>query len=329
MAAPKLLLPDEYVRTATRHINQAKEFISFVSMIVTDDHRTDVLIDALAAAAKRGVRVEVAADVFTFGEFGGHLKPLKYYSEKSRQAANMAKELKESGVKFTWVGRFSASPVSGRNHMKCLVVDDTVYSFGGINMDDASLDHTDYMFEFVDRQLAMELRDDISRIIEADSKHFAYRSHEFTHGKKTSILIDGGLQADSIIYRRACQLAKDAKEILFVSQYCPTGKLSRLMKRTKTKLYFNNPKRTNNRINAGLIRFNMLISGNKTRYRHKPYLHSKFIIFTMNDGRKIALSGSHNFTYIGVLFGTREIALQTEDAKIIKQLEKFYNDHVK
>jgi cardiolipin synthase len=329
MSAPKLLLPDEYVPTATKHINQAKESISLVSMIVTDDHRTDVLIDALASAAKRGVRVEVAADIFTFGEFGGHLKPLKYYSEKSRQTAHMAKELRENGVKFTWVGRFSASPFSGRNHMKCLVIDDTVYSFGGINMDDASLDHTDYMFEVTDRQLAMELRDDIGRIIEADSKNFAYRSHEFSFGKKSIVLIDGGLQTDSIIYRRACRLAKDAKEILFVSQYCPTGRLSRLMKRTKSKLYFNNPKRTNNRINAALIRFNMLVSGNKTRYRRTPYLHSKFMIFTMHDGRKIALTGSHNFTYIGVLFGTREIALQTEDPKIIKQLEKFYTEHVK
>lgn len=329
MNTPKLLLPDDYVKTATKQIAKAKHHIAFVSMIVTDDHRTDQLIDALVAAAQRGVRVEVAADTFTFGEFGGHLKPLKYYSEQSRHAKKMSKELKKAGAKFTWVGRFSTAPFSGRNHMKCLVVDDIVYSFGGINMDSASLGNVDYMFEIKDKQLALELRDDIARIIEADGKNFAYRSHEFSFGKLSKVLIDGGLQTDSIIYRRACQLAKDAGEILFVSQYCPTNKLSRIMKQKNARLYFNSPKRANNGFNGALIRINMFFSGNKSLYTKNSYLHAKFIIFTMPDGNKIALTGSHNFTYIGVLTGTREIALETENPKIITQLEDFFKKHVK
>jgi len=329
MNVPKLLLPDEYVKIATQRITNAKHHISSVSMIVADDNRTDELIDALIAAAERGIRVEVAADTFTFGEFGGHLKPFKYYSEQSRRVSKMAKELTTAGAKFTWVGRFSAAPFSGRNHMKCLVVDDVVYSFGGVNMDSASFINTDYMFEVKDEQLALELRDDIARIVEADGKNFAYRSHEFSFGAQSKILIDGGLQTDSIIYRRACQLAKEADEILFVSQYCPANKLSRLMKRKKTRLYFNSPKRANNKFNAALIGINMFFSGNKSLYTRKPYLHAKFVIFTMPDGKKIALTGSHNFTYVGVLFGTREIALQTEDKKIIKQLESFFEKHVK
>lgn len=329
MNVPKLLLPDEYLRAATKRINNAKDHIALVSMIVADDQQTDELIDALVAAAQRGVRVEVAADTFTFGEFGGHLKPLKYYSEQSRHAKKMSKELTAAGAKFTWVGRFSAVPFSGRNHMKCLAVDDTVYSFGGVNMDSASIRNTDYMFEINDPQLALELRDDIARIVEADGKNFAYRSHEFSFGKMSKVLIDGGLQTDSIIYRRACKLAREADEILFVSQYCPTGKLSRLMKKKNSRLYFNSPKRANNGFNAALIRLNMFLSSNQSYYSRNPYLHAKFIIFTMKNGHKIALTGSHNFAYISVLFGTREIALETENPKIIKQLESFFERHVK
>lgn len=329
MTTSKLLLPDDYVKAATKHITQAKDHIALVSMIVTDDHRTDELIDALIAASRRGVRVEIAADTFTFGEFGGHLKPLKYYSEQSRQAAKMAKELRQSGAKFTWLGRFSAAPFSGRNHMKCLVVDDVVFSFGGVNMDSASLGHTDYMLEVHDQQLALELRDDIARIITADSKNFAYRSHEFSFGKLSTVLVDGGLQGDSIIYRRACQLAKEADEILFVSQYCPTSKLSRILQKKETRLYFNTPKRANNHFNRVWIGVNMFFSGNKSLYKREPYLHSKFIIFTMPGGKRIALTGSHNFNYLSVLVGTREIALQTEDPKIIKQLEKFFDKYIK
>lgn len=241
----------------------------------------------------------------------------------------MAKELKDAGAKFTWVGRFSAVPFSGRNHMKCLVVDDVVYSFGGVNMDSDSFDHTDYMFEVKSKQLALELRDDITRIVEADGRNFAYRSHEFDFGKRSKVLVDGGLQIDSIIYRRACQLAKEADDILFVSQYCPTNKLSRIMKRKKTRLYFNSPKRANNGFNGTWIAINMFFTGNKSLYTRRPYLHAKFIIFTMPGGEKIALTGSNNFNFLSVLFGTREIALQTEDPKIIRQLESFFESHVK
>jgi len=242
---------------------------------------------------------------------------------------NMAKKLLAAGANFTWVGRFSSSPFTGRNHMKCLVVDDVVFSFGGINMDADSLENTDYMFMVNDPQLALELSDDIGRIIKADSRHFSYRSHEFSFGKKSKVLVDGGFQADSIIYRRACQLAKEAEEILFVSQYCPTSKLSRLMKEKKTRLYFNAPTRANTKLNHAIIGINMFFSGNKSLYERKKYLHAKFMIFTMADGKKIAITGSHNFTYIGTLFGTREIALETEDTKIIKQLEQFFNKEVK
>ncbi len=329
MRTPKLLSPHEYIDEATKSIQQAKQHIAFVSMMVTDDKRTENFIDALAEAAKRGVKVEVAADIFTFGELSGHLRPMRYYSKSSKLTKGMAKKLHKAGASFTWVGRFSALPFTGRNHMKCLVVDDTVFSFGGVNMDADSLENTDYMFMVGDTQLALELRDDISRIIKADSRHFSYRSHEFSFGKQSKVLVDGGLQGDSIIYRRACQLAKEADEILFVSQYCPTSKLSRLMKQKKTRLYFNAPNRANTKLNHAIIGVNMFFSGNNSLYERKTYLHAKFMIFTMPGGKKVAITGSHNFTYIGALFGTREIALETEDTKIIKQLERFFEKEVR
>lgn len=327
MHTPKLLLPLEYVATATEHINRAKDHVSFISMMVTNDSATDELIAALAAAARRGVEVEVAADTFTYGELGGHFIPLKYYTKKSRATTNMAKRLIEAGVKFTWLGQFSTLPFTGRAHSKCLVVDDTVYSFGGVNLYDESLTYVDYMFQCKDKQLAMELRDDIGRIVKADRGHFAYRSHEFSYGKKSKVLVDGGFQGDSIIYRRAYQLAREAEEILFVSQYCPSGKLSRAIKKTNARLYFNNPSKANfwNRL---IISSGMAFSGHKTLYERDQYLHAKFIIFTMPDGEKMAITGSHNFMPGSVIFGTREIALETTDKKIIKQLEKFFDQHV-
>jgi cardiolipin synthase len=141
------------------------------------------------------------------------------------------------------------------------------------------------------------------------------------------VLTDGGFQGDSIIYRRVCELAKEAKEVLLVSQYCPTGKLARILRNKPAKLYFNPPELAGP-LNRAVISVGMLFSHHKTLYKRDRYLHAKFMIFTMPSGEKIAITGSHNFVYGGVLLGTREIALETNDRKIIRQLEAFFQEHV-
>ena len=72
----------------------------------------------------------------------------------------------------------------------------------------------------------------------------------------------------------------------------------------------------------------MLVSGLSTAYTRKRYLHAKCMIFTMSDGTKVALTGSHNFAYSAVLLGTREVALETKDRAVIAQLESFLTSHV-
>lgn len=141
------------------------------------------------------------------------------------------------------------------------------------------------------------------------------------HGDDT-ILIDGGFFGDSIIYRRACQLASKASNVILVSQYCPTGKLAKLLTKTNCQLYFN-PVANAQGVDRFVIRVGMFLSGHKTLYDKSRYLHAKFMIFDLPDGSRVALTGSHNFVNAGVLFGTREVALQTENPGTIKQLDDF------
>lgn len=323
---PKLLLPTDYVRDATKAIAHAKHRVSFLCMLVTDDEATDGLIDALCDAAKRGVAVDVAADVFTYGELSGHFIPTSYYSKKTRATTMMTRQFENSGVNFNWLGRFSNTPITGRTHIKWCVVDDKIYSFGGVNLYDQGIKNSDYMFEVVDRDLAFTLSEEYGRLVKADNGHYAYRSRSIQSNIGT-VHIDGGLPLDSVIYRRACALTKEATSILFVSQYSATGKLSRLLKKTNSKLYFNTGKGAS-LINRVIIKLGTLFTGNKTLYRRKNYLHAKFMIFEMADGQRIALTGSHNFVHGGVLLGTREVALETSNKKVIDQLEKFWKDHV-
>ncbi len=322
-----LLLPESYIEDVTKQIKLAKNRISILSMVVADDDSTDELIDALAAAAERGVDVRVAADIFTYGELGGFFLPTRYRTKKSRETTQMSRRFRKSGVHFTWLGKNRITIASGRTHIKWCLVDDVVYSFGGVNLYEKGIGCNDFIIRIIDDSLSNSLFEEYDKLVKADAGGYSNPSHKFNFNNDL-ILIDGGFFGDSIIYRQACKLARESFKIRLVSQYCPTGKLGRLIKRTSSELFFNPPKNASG-INKFIISLGMYFSGNKTKYRKSKYLHAKFMIFETYDGRKVAITGSNNFVYSGVLLGTREIALQTEDPKIIQQLEKFLDENVR
>jgi len=323
----KLLLPPDYIAQATELIKKAEKRVFLIAMVVADHPATHELIEALKDAAKRGVQVTVTADIFTYGEVSGSFLPVRYYSAGVRDINTMAKTLKSAGVKFLWLGRSRFTIFNGRTHSKWCVVDDTCFVFGGVNVYEGGVnENADYMFRLENNRLADRLVYEQGRIVKAERTSTNYPSVTYEL-EGNSVLIDGGIIAHSVIYRRATELAKEASHITFVSQYCPTGKLARIFKKKDVSMYFNRPEQATS-FNKVLIRISMLTSGFKTLYKRDRYLHAKFILFTMKDGSKIAITGSHNFAYTGVLFGTREIALETNDPKVIAQLESFYRKHV-
>ncbi len=324
---PTLLSPPEYIADATRVITQAKRHVYFMCLIVADQNRTGGFIDALIAAARRGVKVDVAADVFTYGELAGRFIPLFRRTRRRCRSNRMARELTEAGVRFTWLGKGYWFPYRGRTHIKFCIVDDVVYSFGGVNLYDKGATNADYMFKVKDIPLAKRLAREYKRLRASKLKRHDDKSYAIRF-KKNRVLIDGGIVGDSIIYRHACTLAAKAKRIVLVSQYCPTGRLGRLLKKVPHELYFNPPSNASF-LNRLLIRFGMLISGHRTLYRKKRYLHAKCMIFYFDDGKRAAITGSHNFVWGGVRLGTREIALQTKDPYVIDQLEDFCDTYVR
>lgn len=317
----QLISPTEYVRQAARAMEHATSRIYLLSMVIADHQNTHQLISALENAAKRGVEVVVAADVFTYGEVSGGFLPVRYYSPGARDTNRMVKILKRSGVKFSWLGRARVTVFNGRTHSKWCIVDDTIFSFGGVNMYQQGIDNIDYMFTLTDTLLANRLCDEQKRLQLAERRSTNYPSVTYEHGDMR-VLIDGGIVGQSVIYRRACELAEQATHITFVSQYCPTGKLARILKKRSTVLYFNLPHQAEG-LNKIVITISQFISRLKTHYKKDAYLHAKCILFTMEDGHKVAISGSHNFAYTGVLLGTREVAIETTDSSIISQLESF------
>jgi cardiolipin synthase len=321
MNTPELLLPEQYVKDATNHIKRARQHIYLLTMIINDDEKTEKLFQAIQEAAERGVIVHFVADTYTYTELGGHIRFNTYYSKRIRGVASMRKRMERAGAHFHWLGSNAVSLVTGRTHSKWLIVDDIVYSFGGTNLYKAGLESTDFMFKIKDIGLATRFIAEQSRIVLADKRGHAFRSHKFTEGDFT-VLFDGGFFGDSLIYRRACALSELAKEITYVSQYCPTGKLGRILRKKEATLYFN-PWDQAESLNSLVIRLGSRVSGNKTSYIRKKYIHAKYMLFEMENGEKIALTGSHNFSHGGVWLGTKEVALETNDTQVVRELERF------
>lgn len=319
-------MPHDYVKSLVRDVANAKRQITIFSHIIAYDESTADLVSALCEAAERGINVEVAGDVFTYGILGGWKMVALKPNHPIRALRTMVKRFKQSGVRYHWIGQLGPFLFAGRTHVKWAVVDDVVYSFGGVNLYSKGLEEVDYMLREENEVLGRHLIEEQTRITRADRLNKFYRSHQFA-AQTSTVLIDGGRPRDSIIYRHACALAKKATDITFVSQYCPTGELGKIMAERGAKLYFSHWRQATG-LNRMLIRTSMFLTGYKTLYTRPTFIHAKFILFTMPDGSKVALSGSHNFVRAGVVLGTREIDLETSDHAIIASLEKFLAEHI-
>ncbi len=321
-----LLEPKAFLADAIAAINTAEKRIFVLTMILDRDSTTEPFFTAIEQAAKRGIPVEMAADTFTYTELSGHFHLSSQFNEEIRAVMNIRRHLAKHGVHFNWLGNYASTLITGRTHSKWLVIDDVVYSFGGINLYKVGFSHTDFMIKTTDATIANRLLQEQTRILAADKAGHAYRSYSFGD-EINRVLVDGGFLGDSIVYRRACRLITQSKRVTYVSQYCPTGKLGRLLKKVDSKLYFN-PWNKADSMNAVFIRLASYFSGHVTNYTRDNYLHSKFILFELTTGEKVAITGSHNFANGGIWLGTREIALETRDPQLIAQLERFFRHHI-
>lgn len=303
-------------------VRSAKKSISITSFDLIYDEKTKPLLDEVILAAKRGVKVTLSADTMTFNEIRKkHFGPIDTKHPSSLPMRNFIDKLEEAGGKFAWLSKTNLmNPYKGRNHEKWSIVDDDVFCFGGINLYKSGFNTNDFMFHTNNAKLAKQLEAEHQKIV-ADYEDF--EGAHYIINDKSEFFIDSGKTGYSTIYNHACKLAKKARAITYVSQYYPTGRLGHYLKDTKTTYYINRPGNAKGLANKLMLIFDMLRCRIKNNYHKRRYLHAKFIIFTMQDGSEVAITGSHNFSYAGVRYGTIEVAMKTSDPNIISQLRSF------
>ncbi len=305
-------------------IPQASQRIIIAVMVMSAGRHTDKLFDLLRDALGRGVKVHIVLDKWSKLSLAREKgMSSKAFTQIIKCTVLQLEDLQMLGATISWVGTIGPNPFKGRCHIKIAVIDDFIYSFGGVNFNDAAFEHIDFMFTTQDSGQAGVLQTLVQNIAE----NALLKDCEIMLGTKASLLFDAGQPGVSIIYERACALAAQAKKIYYISQMCPSGRLGMLIRQTDHICYFNRPLQGSIFLTASLV-IDMFRSGLRTNYHRNEYLHAKCILFVMKDGSKQLLSGSHNFSWRGVAYGTQEIALHSLDVQLWDSVYTFMKREV-
>ncbi len=320
----KLLATDQYYDELLEQLPKARRRIVMAAMIVAAGPKMDRLFSAAEAALERGVSVHILTDIYTKTIFARSRRP---HQQVVRETKAIFDRLEAKGARISWIGQRNLNPFKGRCHVKAVIVDDQVYSFGGINLSDESYEAIDYMLGTTDAILAHRIAGVIDQLA---SRQIGTADLSWRLDDQNTALVDVGVPGQSIIFDRACQLAANAKSIIYVSQMGPSGKLAKALNQTEMHYFYNHPSQMGFPSNFGALA-DQLRYRTKSQYRHgqkPPYIHAKFILFELKDGTKALMSGSNNFSYRGVRYGTQEIALESTDSKLWQLFYDFWQDKI-
>jgi phosphatidylserine/phosphatidylglycerophosphate/cardiolipin synthase-like enzyme len=314
---------ETYYHQLLKNIPRARKRITIASMVLLNGERTGELLKLLKSALKRGVRVQILLDNYTrLPRF--ELQPAD--SRKSRLASTfqILQDLQEAGASVYYFGKIGLNPYKGRCHIKVTIVDDAIYAFGGLNFYDEALGTTDFMLRGDNAAAGDCLEQLVERIGTAKPP---MPDAEIRLDPVSNILFDGGRPKHSIIYERACELTAQAERVHYVSQMAPSGELARLLAETDATLYFNRPEQM-----IAPDRYGQAFDQKKYRlansYVGGQYIHAKFMVFELRGGRRAVISGSNNFSYRGVAYGTQEIGLHSSEPKLCTELLGFMESHI-
>lgn len=304
----------DYAAQLAKLIPAAKKRIVIAAMVVRAGNVSTHLLQLCVDAARRGVAVHVVADVFCqHGSNRPNDISRHQFRQECAQTRELLNEMHALGGTVDWVGRIGLNPYAGRYHAKATIIDDDVFGFGGVNFCDDGFQNTDYMLHVKNKDVAARLYDVVGNAPTANL--------EVPLGQHDTLLYDGGQKGNSIIYDRACKLAAASKKVTFISQMCPTGRLADALKSTQSVCYFNQPTKTGFAPSALAQLWDNWRTGIHNHYEGDAYIHAKCILFELKDGSKAVLSGSHNFSWRGVAFGTKEITLQSSDPALWLKLQ--------
>lgn len=320
----KFVTAAEYYQLLAVGIPTAKNRIVIHSMTLTWGPATEVFMPMLEDALQRGVKVLIVGDYFS--KFSANRPKLVRPNSTPKWAHTRAinYRLQDKGAQIYYVGKIGINPFKGRTHSKITIIDNTIYTFGGINFTSDSFDNHDYMLRSTSKKLADRLEELVTSIAKA-KKPLPDLCEKID--KNTTLLFDGGTVNKSVIYDKACEIVSGASKVYYVSQMCPSGKLAKAMVETDYNCYFIRATQADPPSNIALI-FDKARYRIDNKYTGKGYIHAKFILCESKDGTKHLISGSNNFSWRGIAYGTKEIAIHSTDPKLWQIFYQFIQKEI-
>ena len=287
------------------------------------DELIAILMEQMNLAAKRGVKVTIIIDSYTFISNGfSKIVPFVFSTRQTHKNSPIIKsleQLKANGGNYTVLNK-PKNPFrliySGRFHAKLAVINNRVY-VGGCNLSDTS--QIDMMIGWEDEPTANKLVDMCNRIIQPNYRQAAFngQDQEIELSKTSSLIFDAGIKCQSTIMAKAFEIIDEAeRSIYFACQYYPNSLTTRhLIKAAKrgveVTILFNHPSQhsfPNSLIHRLVMQKQSWLSPSNLNLiklpKNEHYMHAKLIAT-----EKSAILGSHNYIVAGVNFGTTEIAV--------------------
>lgn len=215
----------------------------------------------------------------------------------------------------------------GRDHRKNYIVDDTAW-FGGLNLEDDNFDDLDFMVKTTNPDIVNALFREFER---KDKPKDDYVVECDVH---TKLLVDVGKRGQSLTLDTATQLVKGAeKSVQVFSLFLPDGKFVSALEDARKKGI--EISIVTGKTDALGVAVSKLIQGLYKIYFQKFHgqlplilddhvVHAKLLIV---DGKTV-LFGSHNLSTLGVLAGTEEMAMLSNDPQLVKSLTRFFAEQV-
>lgn len=318
---------------------KAGDRIAMISMeLEPTEPATAPVIEALMAAADRGVDVHMVIDAYSLllnsdTEVPGPLwwqTELRYTPKPFRERikALVALDAKPTGhaTIINKPGKVFTNMMAGRSHIKYTIINDKIF-VGGCNI--YRTEWLDLMVEWRDKVTADYLFNLIREMHKTETTYhlFSGQDQEIAVDADTALYIDAGIKGQSIILKKALELIDSAeKSVIITCQYFPNSITARHLaaahkRGVDVEIVYAHPTK------QGRIRgLGQQVSILRERSRHPaelfqkmlpkngPGLHAKLIAT-----EKGAIIGSHNYVRAGVMLGTAEIAIMRYDASFAKQ----------
>ncbi len=301
------------------------------------------LLDALVAAARRGLEVTLLVDAINFMVGRRHDPGPLFYDHNAFAAGRLGRfqplydalqELQAAGGRVAVLNmprrRFS-NFYAGRSHIKCAVVGSDAY-VGGCNLNEPDL--LDVMVRVADAALADALYDLAQRELTSGRVRTALADTDTKRNinTETELLVDAGVPKQSGIMERALQAIDAAQhEIWLTTQYFVGGRLGQRLRAAaergvRVHIVYNSLEKhmwlEKLLVGSMLLRQRSVPPGQRFTERvlpaTVPYLHAKVLL-----ADDTVLVGSHNYFPLLVRAGTAEICLALQGSRAAEQAKTF------